>query len=99
MRAQLAVLACVACTGGGAGPGSFETSQSGALTIGTAPPIAANILYDHDGADLISNGDFEDYADRNVPAGWSVDEIYGYRGMFSAVDGWRGMGVRFVRNA
>jgi hypothetical protein len=64
------------------------------------PQVVANIIYDDgDGTDLIVNGDFEDYADPNVPAGWSVDEIYGWRGMYTPTDGWRGRAVKFVRNA
>src|SRR5678816_4087546 len=108
MRASIAALACIACTGGGAGPSSFEPPSPGATTIGqaveiddpsSAPQTVANIVYDKRLTDLIVNGDFEDYGDPNVPAGWSVDEIYGWRGMYGPTDGWRGGAVQFVRNA
>jgi hypothetical protein len=107
MRVQLAALVCVACTGGGAGPSSLEPAgpAPGVVTAALtgdpapAPQMVANILYDKSETELLVNGDFEDYGDPNVPAGWSVDEIYGYRGMFAPTDGWRGVGVRFVRNA
>jgi hypothetical protein len=107
MRIQLAALVCVACTGGGAVPISLEPATpalavvTAALTGDPAPtlPMVANIVYDKSETELLVNGDFEDYGDPNVPAGWSVDEIYGYRGMYTPTDGWRGLGVRFVRNA
>ena len=63
-----------------------------------APTAVANILPADDPTDMIVNGDFEDYEDPNVPAGWSIDEIYGYRGMFTPTDGWRGRAVQFVRH-
>jgi hypothetical protein len=68
----------------------------------TAPaplPAIANISYPDNASNLIVNGDFEDYQDPHVPAGWSVDEIYGYTGMYTPTAGWRGNGVQFVRNA
>ena len=67
-----------------------------------APLVVANIVYPDSQigpTNLIVNGDFEDYADPNVPAGWSVDEIYRYRGMFTPTAGWRGGAVQLVRNA
>ncbi|HSR97754.1 MAG TPA: hypothetical protein VLM79_11925 [Kofleriaceae bacterium] len=64
-----------------------------------APEMVSNVVYGDNPADLIVNGDFEDYTDPNVPAGWSVDEIYGWRGMYAPTVGWRGTAVRFVRNA
>jgi hypothetical protein len=108
MRALIAAFTCVACTGGGAGPSSLESSAPGASAVGQAvsvddpapaPQMVSNIVYDSNPEDLIVNGDFEDYADPNVPAGWAVDEIYGWRGMYAPTDGWRGAAVRFVRNA
>jgi hypothetical protein len=84
------------------GVGPRPTTRHAAIAADTAAPapqVAANIVYDTTPTDLIVNGDFEDYEDPNVPAGWSVDEIYGYRGMFAPADGWRGGAVRFVRNA
>jgi hypothetical protein len=112
MRAFIAAFTCVACTGGGAGPSAVESSNPGVSSVGQAvsddepapapapaPEMASNIIYGANPADLIVNGDFEDYTDPNVPAGWSVDEIYGWRGMYSPVVGWRSTGVQFVRNA
>lgn len=107
MRTSIAALACVACTGGGAGPIAFESPSPGATTAAQAvevedphaPQTISNIVYDNSPNDLIVNGDFEDYADPNVPAGWSVDEIYGWRGMYAPTAGWRGGAVKLVRNS
>ena len=104
MRAYLAVLACAGCTGGGAGPKPGVATIDQAVETeepapAPAPQVSANIIYDTGHVDLIVNGDFEDYTDPNVPAGWTVDEIYGWRGMYSPTEGWRGGAVRFVRNA
>lgn len=77
------------------------TGNVGALpTIdATPPPTFANIVDVEDSTNMIINGSFTDYTDPNVPDGWAVDEIYGYRGMYTPTDGWVGRGVRFVRNA
>src|SRR5215470_7513905 len=48
-----------------------QTAQSDAAA--PAPLAVANIVYADNTTNLIVNGDFEDYADPNVPAGWSVD--------------------------
>lgn len=107
MRNWIAAVACVGCTNG-AGLGAFESAEEGAApttdyvarTDSTAPTqMVANIIYQKTSTNLIVNGSFEDYQDPNVPAAWSVDEIYGYRGMYQPTEGWRGNGVRFVRNA
>jgi hypothetical protein len=81
--------------GGDAGAAGGDVGAAGAPVL----PVVANIVYPDGAPNLIVNGDFEDYQDPNVPAGWSVDEIYDYAGMFSPVAGWRGLGVQFVRNA
>jgi hypothetical protein len=102
MRAYLAALACAACTGGGAAPkpGIATTDQAVETEVpAPASEIVANIVYENSPADLIVNGDFENFTDSNVPAGWTVDEIYGWRGMYAPTAGWRGGAVRFVRNA
>jgi hypothetical protein len=108
MRAHVAALVCVACSGGGAGPSSLESPNPAASTIAQAveggdpaPALqtVANIVYSDGHADLIVNGDFEDYTDPNVPSGWTVDEIYGWRGMYTPTAGWRDGAVRFVRNS
>jgi hypothetical protein len=106
MRAHLAVLACVACTGGaGTNPvaaiinQAVESDDPAPADPAPAPQMFANIVYADRQGDLIVNGEFEDYADLNVPAGWTVDEIYGWRGMYTPAAGWRGNAVRFVRNA
>ncbi|HEX3759746.1 MAG TPA: hypothetical protein VHW23_13625 [Kofleriaceae bacterium] len=78
-----------------AGAPTPDAAQLGA----PAPKMVANIVYSDIPANLIVNGDFEDYEDANVPAGWSVDEIYGWRGMYTPTAGWRGTAVQFVRNA
>src|SRR4051794_38848111 len=108
MREWIAALACVACTGSGDALGVFEAHEEVAPpTTGdmagndpapTPQPIA-NIIAQQSPTNLIVNGDFEDYEDPNVPAGWSIDEFYGYRGMYQPTDGWTGKAVRFVRNA
>lgn len=74
-----------------------QTDSSDA--VAPAPLAVANILHADTTTNLIVNGDFEDYTDPNVPAGWSVDEIYGYSGMFTPAAGWRGGAVQFDRNA
>src|ERR1044071_8029214 len=106
MRAYIAIFACAACTGGpGSGSGSPTPRTSTldqAVETGEpapAPNVVENIIYDDSHTDMIVNGSFEDYADPNVPAGWTVDEIYGWRGMYAPTEGWRGGAVRFVRNA
>jgi hypothetical protein len=106
MRACIAVFTCVACTGGAeSNPAvaivnqAVEGDDQASEEPAPAPQMVANIAYGNREADLIVNGDFEDYTDPNVPAGWSVDEVYGWRGMYTPTDGWRGGGVRFVRNA
>ena len=85
MRSHTAALVFFACTGGGTGPSSYEPPDARAPTFdhvaqigdtAPAPQIVANIVYGENPTDLIVNGDFEDYQDPNVPAGWSVDEIY-----------------------
>lgn len=89
------LIVLMACTGNG-------TEAVGARIADEPVParaVVANISYQDIPTNLIVNGDFEDYADRNVPDSWTVDEIYGYRGMFAPVDGWRGLGVQLVRNA
>lgn len=89
---------CAACTGGGPEPtvgGYGMRIESAAPT----PEVVANISYQDISEGLVVNGDFEDYQDPHVPAGWSVDEIYGYSGMFTPTSGWRGSAVQFVRNA
>jgi hypothetical protein len=102
MHPRIAVLvggvACVACTGSSAEPTAHE-HQSRIDNAQPARETVANISYQDNPANLIVNGDFEDYQDPNVPAGWSVDEIYGYSGMFTPVDGWRGRAVQLTRNA
>lgn len=87
----------VACTGGGVE--STTTAHMVSNETASESPAVSNISYTDLPTNLIVNGDFDDYEDPNVPAGWSVDEIYGYRGMFTPTDGWRGRGVQFVRNA
>jgi len=98
IAALVSGLLCVACTGGNAEP---ATSKYRARLDDTAPTrqVVANISYPENATNLIGNGDFEDYQDPDVPAGWVVDEIYGYRGMYTPADGWRGHAVQFVRNA
>lgn len=108
-------LLSVACTGAGLEPthgggpepihgGGPELTRGGSAmriynVAGPAPEVIENISYRDIPDDLIVNGDFEDYQDPHVPTGWSVDEVYGYRGMFTPTDGWRGGAVQLVRNA
>jgi hypothetical protein len=101
MRISVVALVCVACGGGGAGSVSLQRSALEApdASVPPVPDAVANIVHADSTTNLIVNGDFEDYADPNVPAGWSVDEIYGYSGMFTPTGGWRGGAVQFVRNA
>jgi hypothetical protein len=73
-------------------------------TIDTGPvapvrPVIANISYPVGAPNMIVNGEFDAYTDPNVPDGWSVDEIYGYRGMYTPTPGWDGSAVQFVRNS
>jgi len=90
----------VACTGSGTEPTTpAPTAQHAAAEEQPAREVVANISYRLASSNLVANGDFEDYSDPNVPNGWGIDEIYGYRGMFSPVDAWRGRGVQLTRNA
>lgn len=90
----------MACTNSG---GDVLTNRRAADLDGDpappARPVTSNISYVDGATNLVVNGDFETYPDPNVPDGWSVDEIYGYRGMYTPVAGWHGTAVQFTRNA
>ncbi|HET9624037.1 MAG TPA: hypothetical protein VFP84_21845 [Kofleriaceae bacterium] len=93
---------CVACAGGRGEPLLTEplTTTDVVASDGELPAtVVANISYRDNPTNLIVNGDFEDYADPNIPDAWSIDEIYGYRGMFTPIDGWHGRAVRATRNS
>lgn len=91
-------VAVFACTNSGTEPAPFVAPPAVDGTTPTRQAIA-NISYQDIPSNVIVNGELEDYADANIPDSWTVDEIYGYVGMYSPVQGWRGLGVQLTRNA
>lgn len=90
MRRAWLIVILASCNGNGIGLDAIREAPAATLANIASADVANN---------LIANGDFEDYTDANVPDGWSVDEIYGYRGMYAPTDGWTGLGVAMNRNA